>query len=216
MYTMEKIKVIAVSIFFICYSSFLFAAKESPMLAKMVESGNLPPLEDRLPENPLVEKPVSEIGKYGGKLVLGTAFFLDDERYPSRLDRNGLFQFTYPFPSNGPIKPNLAESWKWNEAGTELTIKLRKGIKWSDGVPFTVDDVLFFMEDIVDNKDVAYIWFYESGFYEASGNFPSLTKIDDFTLKINYDKKAFLFEKKYSNVIWAALPNIIFAVASEV
>ena len=50
------------------------------MLAKMVESGKLPPLEDRLPENPLVEKPVSEIGKYGGKLVLGTAFFLDDER----------------------------------------------------------------------------------------------------------------------------------------
>ena len=204
---MNKIKAIATLIFFICSSSSLFAAKEAPMLAKMVKSGKLPPLEQRLPENPLVEKPVSEIGKYGGKLVLGTAFFLDDERYPARLDRNGFFQFTYPFPSDGPINPNLAESWKWNDAGTELTINLRKGIKWSDGVPFTVDDVLFFMEDIVDNKDVAYIWFYEGSFYEASGNFPSITKIDDFTLKIKYESKAFLFEKKYSNVVWAALPK---------
>ena len=126
---MKKMKAIATLIFFICSSSALYAAKEAPMLAKMVKSGKLPPLEQRLPEKPLVEKPVSEIGKYGGKLVLGTAFFLDDERYPARLDRNGFFQFTYPFPSDGPIKPNLAESWKWNDAGTEL---YSSGSQWED------------------------------------------------------------------------------------
>ena len=100
-----------------------------------------------MPYNPLVETPVSEIGKYGDKLVLGTAFFLDDERLPSRVDRNGFFQFTYPFPSEGPIRPNLAESWSWNSDGTELKIKLRKGIKWSDGEPFTVDDVKSIYQD---------------------------------------------------------------------
>jgi len=52
------------------------------------------------------------------------------------------------------------------------------------------------MEDIVDNKDVAYIWFYESNFYEVNGNFPKITKIDDYNLKINFKDKAFLFEKK--------------------
>jgi len=204
---MKKITSIIVAMIFIFSGSILFAAKEAPMLAEMVKNGKLPPLKERLPENPLVEKPVSEIGKYGGKLVLGTAFFLDDERLPSRNDRNGFFQFTYPFPSNGPILPNLAESWKWNNSGTELTINLRKGIKWSDGVPFTVDDVVFFMEDIVDNKNVAYVWFYESNFYEVTGNFPKITKIDDYTLRFNYSDTAFLFEKKYSNVIWAALPK---------
>lgn len=192
---------------FIFSASSLFAAKEAPMLAEMVKAGKLPPLEKRLPENPLVEKPVSEIGKYGGKLVLGTAFFLDDERLPSRVDRNGFFQFTYPFPSEGPIRPNLAESWKWNEAGTELTINLRKGIKWSDGAPFTAEDVVFFMEDIVNDKKVAYLWFYEGNFYDVNGNFPALTKVDDYTLKFKYDAKAFLFEKKYSNVILAAMPK---------
>jgi len=181
--------------------------KEAPMLAEMVKAGKLPPLEERLPENPLVEVPVSEIGTYGDKLILGTAFFLDDERLPSRVDRNGFFQFTYPFPSEGPILPNLAESWEWNSDGTELIINLRKGIKWSDGEPFTAEDVVFFMEDIVDDENVAYIWFYESNFYDANGNFPLLTKIDDYTLKFEYDDTGFLFEKKYSNVCWAAMPK---------
>ena len=180
---------------------------ESPMLEKMVNEGKLPPLEERLPENPLVENPVSEVGEYGGKLVLGTAFFLDDERLPSRVDRNGFFQFSYPFPAEGPIKPNLAESWEWNDDGTKLTINLRKGIKWSDGQPFTTDDVIFFMEDIVNDEKVAYIWFYESNFYDAEGNFPKIKKIDDNTIEFKYGATAFLFEKKYANVVWQALPK---------
>ena len=199
--------IISVLFLLIFYTHSSIAYQEAPMLSKLVKQGKLPPVDQRLPDNPLVETPVSEIGKYGDKLVLGTAFFLDDERLPSRVDRNGFFQFTYPFPSEGPIRPNLAESWSWNSDGTELKIKLRKGIKWSDGEPFTVDDVIFFMEDIVDDKNVAYIWFYEGNFYEVSGNFPKVTKIDDFNLKINYKDKAFLFEKKYSNVVWAALPK---------
>lgn len=185
----------------------VYVGKESPMLAEMVKAGKLPPLEERLPENPLVEVPVSEIGTYGDKLILGTAFFLDDERLPSRVDRNGFFQFSYPFPAEGPILPNLAESWEWNDDGTELIINLRKGIKWSDGVPFTAEDVVFFMEDIVDDENVAYIWFYEGNFYDANGNFPLLTKIDDYTIKFEYDDPAFLFEKKYANVCFAALPK---------
>jgi peptide/nickel transport system substrate-binding protein len=210
-FEMKKLNVLVVVMLSVCFvfsASSLFASgKEAPMLTELVKAGKLPPLEERLPENPLVEVPVSEIGTYGDKLILGTAFFLDDERLPVRVDRNGFFQFTYPFPAKGPILPNLAESWDWNADGTELIIHLRKGIKWSDGVPFTAEDVVFFMEDIVNNEKVAYIWFYEGNFYDANGNFPKLTKIDDYTLKFEYDDTAFLFEKKYSNVCWAALPK---------
>jgi peptide/nickel transport system substrate-binding protein len=39
------------------------------------------------------------------------------------------------------IVPDLAESWAWNEDGTELSFKLRDGVKWHDGKPFTVQDV---------------------------------------------------------------------------
>ena len=39
------------------------------------------------------------------------------------------------------IRPELAESWTWNEPGTALTFRLRRGVKWHDGKPFTAADV---------------------------------------------------------------------------
>ena len=39
------------------------------------------------------------------------------------------------------IVPDLATSWSWNEDRTELTFKLRQGVKWHDGKPFTAKDV---------------------------------------------------------------------------
>ena len=39
------------------------------------------------------------------------------------------------------IVPDLATEWSWNEDGTELTLKLRQGVKWHDGKPFTAADV---------------------------------------------------------------------------
>ena len=39
------------------------------------------------------------------------------------------------------IVPELATSWSWSEDGTELSFKLRQGVKWHDGKPFTAEDV---------------------------------------------------------------------------
>ncbi|HUC47382.1 MAG TPA: ABC transporter substrate-binding protein, partial [Hyphomicrobiaceae bacterium] len=39
------------------------------------------------------------------------------------------------------IVPELAESWAWDETGTKLTFKLRSGVAWHDGKPFTAKDV---------------------------------------------------------------------------
>jgi peptide/nickel transport system substrate-binding protein len=40
------------------------------------------------------------------------------------------------------IVPDLATSWAWNEDGTALSFRLRQGVKWHDGKPFTANDVV--------------------------------------------------------------------------
>jgi peptide/nickel transport system substrate-binding protein len=48
------------------------------------------------------------------------------------------------------IVPDLATSWSWNEDGTELTFRLRHGVKWHDGRPFTANDVKCTWDLILD------------------------------------------------------------------
>ena len=52
-----------------------------------------------------------------------------------------LFDQQKPFNTPETIVPDLAESWSWDAANTKLTFKLRQGVKWHDGKPFTAKDV---------------------------------------------------------------------------
>jgi peptide/nickel transport system substrate-binding protein len=56
---------------------------------------------------------------------------------------NNLVLYDQHQPQNSldTIVPDLAESWSWNEEGTRLTFKLRQGVKWHDGRPFTSADI---------------------------------------------------------------------------
>ena len=63
-------------------------------------------------------------------------------------------------PQTGRAMNWLAESFTWSEDLLELTFKLREGVKWSDGEPFTEKDVLFTVGLGKDNRalDVASLW----------------------------------------------------------
>ena len=52
-----------------------------------------------------------------------------------------LFDQNKPLNSLETIVPDLAESWAWDASKTKLTFKLREGVKWHDGKPFTAKDV---------------------------------------------------------------------------
>src|SRR5206468_12475108 len=52
------------------------------------------------------------------------------------------------------LKPvgDLAESWEFSKDCRDLTFRLRPGVKWHDGQPFTADDVVFTWQTIIDPR----------------------------------------------------------------
>jgi peptide/nickel transport system substrate-binding protein len=123
---------------------------EAPMLTELVEAGTLPPVDQRLPANPLVVAPAESVGTYGGTWRTGTI-----ERNGNDLFRNiGYEQLMRYTPDYSTVIPNIAESVEASEDGREYTFHLREGLKWSDGTPFTSDDVVFWYEDVLMNEEV--------------------------------------------------------------
>ena len=159
---------------------------EAPSLAEMVAAGELPPVDERLPDEPLVIEPVEEIGQYGGTWRL-----VDNN------DSNGWTQMTIgvePFLKwnrdvNG-FRPNIVTSWEWNDDATELTANFRQGIKWSDGDPMTVDDYLFWWNDMVLDEDVPVNAPFGT---TVRGELMSVEKVDDYTLNFSFPHSNPLF-----------------------
>jgi peptide/nickel transport system substrate-binding protein len=163
---------------------------EAPMLAKLVQEGKLPPVEQRLPENPLIVTPVERVGKYGGTWRSGMRTIADlglVNREATHHD--GLVRWKIDMSG---WQPNVAHKVDINKTATEYTFHLRKGIKWSDGMPFTADDVMFWAEDLVGNKEYG-LKYAPSDRFKAGGETFRAYKIDDYTVKLTFDKSYGLF-----------------------
>jgi peptide/nickel transport system substrate-binding protein len=78
----------------------------------------------------------------------------------------------------GELEPGLAESWQVSDDQLRIVFTLRDGLKWSDGEPMTVDDVVFTYNDIIFNEDIptSLSDIFRVG---AQGQFPIVRKVDD-------------------------------------
>ncbi len=168
---------------------------QAPMLDEMVKAGKLPPVAQRLPDNPRVETPVEQVGQYGGTWRSGMV---------GGSDRNWMFRITGYEPLvawdrdwTGKVIPNLAEEFSGNADATEFTFKLRKGLKWSDGQPFTSDDVGFFVNDIARNKD---LFPSPPDWLTVKDQVGEFTKIDDQSFKIKFAGPYGLFLPRLASV----------------
>jgi peptide/nickel transport system substrate-binding protein len=129
--------------------------KEAPELAALVQRGKLPPVGERIGRDPLVLQPVHSIGAYGGTLHRGfhssdlNHSEPDEEFFASGPDSWFAWDHTYSW-----IVPNIARAFELSDNAATLTILLRRGMHWSDGAPFTADDVLFWYRDMYLNEQL--------------------------------------------------------------
>src|SRR5919198_5642966 len=114
--------------------------KEAPQLAELVKAGKLPPVQERIGQDPLVMKPLREIGKYGGTWRRGFTGAFDTSNGHRVAQNDKLLYFDY---TGTKIVPNIARGWEVSKDGKTITLFLRRGMKWSDGHPFTADDFVF-------------------------------------------------------------------------
>lgn len=151
--------------------------QEAPMLAEMVEAGELPPVEERLPTEPLVIQPAEEIGQYGG--TLRRAFTGPGDRQNIERWNNDYRIFWNTGATE--LRPRAFKSWESNEDATEWTFKLREGMKWSDGDPYTTDDYMWWYENMLLKEGLiaAIPWYLNWG-----GDLVTFEKVDDTTLKM--------------------------------
>jgi peptide/nickel transport system substrate-binding protein len=171
--------------------------KDSPLFADLIKAGKLPPVDQRLPEKPYVVQAGSfisdkhlklKIGKYGGTMQLAQEapsgdphIFIGNNEY--LLQSPDLFDF------DARIEGGVLESWKANDDNTVFTFMLRKGLKWSDGTPVTMEDVKFAWEDVLNNDKITPIFpeYLRAGL-SGAGNPGKMAFIDDWTFSITFDK----------------------------
>ena len=160
---------------------------EAPALAELVKAGKLPPVEKRIPEEPMVVKPLQSIGKYGGTWRRAFTGPADAENGNRIVSTDKILFWDY---TGTKIMPCVARDWKVSDDGKVVTIFLRKGHKWSDGHPFTADDFVFWYEDVYMNKDLQPT---PDPFFTVNGKPGRLYKRDELTVVFEFPEPNFLF-----------------------
>ncbi len=157
--------------------------KQAPMLDSM----NLPPVEERLPLDVMVVPVVDSIGKYGGTWNDVTwwegagniLMKLYDPPVRWKADLTG-------------YEPGLlTEMPTWSDGGKTITFKFRRGIKWSDGEPFTMADMKFWWEDMALNeeyKTVSVPWWGRN----TDGTPITMEFPDDYTWVLKFDAPQYI------------------------
>lgn len=154
---------------------------EASVLKIEVAAGKLPSIEERLPEEPLVVKPVEEIGQYGGQAYVARVEHWWWHNAYYMVGDEGFARFSPDFKT---MLPNLAKGWKFSEDKKDLTIYLRKGVKWSDGAPFTADDIMFWYQDVLLNKELTPVFPRE--FTSPDGEPMVIEKKDDYIFSFHF------------------------------
>lgn len=186
---------------------------EVPFLADRVASGELPPIDERLPEDVFVVGPGVllqeeyqnwEDGQYGGDISVAATFhtgFLNIA--------GGATILRSPSQTTEASLPNVVKDVTISDDYTTYTFELRKGLRWSDGVELTTEDVRFTFEDLYNHPDVQRPFpseLFTQGNSELGA--AELTIVDEYNFELKFSEPYGMFVAVLNS--WIPYYDIIF------
>lgn len=153
--------------------------QEASMLTEMVASGDLPSVDERLPTEPAVMEPIESVGVYNDTIFVFTP---SNEPWNTLQEETERGSYLGYIRADNSVVGNLAKGFDLADDFMSLTIHLREGAKWSDGHPFTADDIVFAFED----------YHFDSRVGEGTQPFwmnkvRRAIKVDDYTVRLETD-----------------------------
>lgn len=155
---------------------------EPDMLKDKVSKGELPPVETRLPKDPLrVELTGADKspGQYGGTVRM----LIGGQRNISLMTVSGYTRLLR-YDEKLQLQPDVLASYEVQE-GRIFTFHLRPGHKWSDGEPLTPEDFRYALEDVQLDEDLTRGII--SPYLLVNGKPPTFEIVDDLTVRYTWD-----------------------------
>lgn len=154
---------------------------EAPVLKVKVAAGELPPVEERLPKEPVVVEPLEEIGQYGGtwKMALTAQYYIFNTFLNARIDDWDILRYDI---TGTKLLPNKVDKWTISEDLKTYTLHWREGLKWCDGQPFTTDDIMFWYKDMLLNKELTPVFPY---WLKMGDKQVEIEKVDTYTIRFH-------------------------------
>ena len=173
---------------------------ESPILSELVDEGKLPPVKERVGPEPVVFRGVEGIGEYGGTWFRVGLSNYDIGGNAAYISGDLLVRWS---PYGYPIVPHVAKNFNHSDDYREWTFHLREGMKWSDGHPFTAEDILYWWEWDVNYFGGSFASAAGGGvpeFMRVEGQLGNIVMVDPLTVKFVFPRSyPFFLERLVSN-----------------
>ena len=183
-------------------TAFAQPYQEAPSLAERVAAGELPPLDERLPNEPAVLALLGSPGEYGGTAFVYAA---SPDPWNDLMPAPEMSPRFLQLDMQGNVRASVLADWEISDDYMTGTFTLREGMRWSDGVPVTMEDVRIVYEVMAQDPDLTW-WNLD---YPRKGYEVTFEALDDWTFQLTLNKPKPRWEEELGGNAGNMIMNIL-------
>ncbi|MEX2534518.1 MAG: ABC transporter substrate-binding protein [Trueperaceae bacterium] len=202
--TLRQLSLIGLLLLLWAGTAFGQQYQEAPSLAELVEAGELPPVEERLPAEPAELFLLGEPGEYGGTAFV---YAVAPDPWNDMMPAPEMSPRFLQMDMQGNLSASMLADWEVSDDYMTGTFTLREGMKWSDGQPVTMDDVRIVYEVMAQDPELTW-WNLD---YPRKGYEVGFEAIDEWAFRLTLNKPKPRWEEELAgnagNMIMNILPS---------